>query len=150
MIRLRFLGHPIHPMLVHFPMAFLFLPLPLQAAAVLVGRPELFKYAGFSEALGLIAAVPAAITGLLDYAAMQGGEEKVMDKAGLHMLIMVGAVCLFAGDFIVGWFARGAESLILLRLMLTGSGMAALAVGGYLGADLVWRHGVGHKADHAA
>jgi uncharacterized membrane protein len=157
--RIRFLGHPIHPPLAHFPIAFLFLPFPLQAAAAWAHWPEGWRLAFYAEAVGLAAAVPAVITGLLDYASMQGEGpagvgsptgskekmEKALNKAGLHMLIMVGAACCFAADLIAGWFAHGVGTLILLHLMMTGIGLASLGVGGVLGADLVWRHGVGHE-----
>jgi uncharacterized membrane protein len=145
MRRIRFLGHPIHPPLVHFPMAFLLLPFPLEAASAVLGMPDLLRYATYAGGLGLLAAIPALITGFLDFAAL-GSDEKAMDKAIWHMLLMLAGVACLAGDFAAG-FARGTDAPLLLRLALSGVGLTVIAMGGFVGADLIWRHGVGREEE---
>ena len=62
------LGHPIHPMLVHFPIGLFFLSLLLDIASfVFPNVPNLVLASFYAISLGLIAALVAAVPGFADY-----------------------------------------------------------------------------------
>src|SRR5436190_16122688 len=62
------LRHPIHPMLVHFPIGFFILSLLLDLASFLVpDTPYLLRSSFYAMLLGVITALIAAIPGFVDY-----------------------------------------------------------------------------------
>src|SRR5213593_1630824 len=60
--------HPIHPMLVHFPIGFLILSLLLDVCSFAFPTvPHLVRAAFYAICLGLIGALLAAVPGFVDY-----------------------------------------------------------------------------------
>jgi uncharacterized membrane protein len=59
--------HPIHPMLVPFPIAFLTGALIFDALGFLTGRPDLWTTATYLAIAGVVAGLVAAVPGLVDY-----------------------------------------------------------------------------------
>lgn len=136
-------GHPLHPAMTHFPMALLGSTVAWDAVAALTGDPFWSRMALWSLVAGLIAAVPTLITGLIEYAAL-GLEHPAMSRANLHMMLMLVAVTLFG----VSALFRGAEVVgetvdPVVALVASAVAVGVLGVGGWAGADLVYRHGVG-------
>src|SRR6266540_1961731 len=71
--RLKLLGHPIHPMLVMFPLG-LFVTAVIFDFADLVGGPAVLGEVGYWNIVaGLIGGVLAALVGLVDYLAIPAG-----------------------------------------------------------------------------
>lgn len=140
---LSLFGHPVHTALVHLPLG-LFLAAGIVDALALV-RPEPFWWAWAygSLGLGLLATVPAAVTGFLDFLALP--RDAPSEKVALrHMLWMMTAATLMLGS----WFLHrgalaGAPAQPLWAAVTTFAGCAVLAVGGFLGGEMVYRHGVG-------
>jgi hypothetical protein len=90
-------------------------------------------------AAGVIAAAPAAATGLADWAALHRHQQRV----GLvHAISQAAATTLFAGSLL----ARSAGRRGTGRLLSAG-GLTAATAGGYLGGHLALRLGAG--ASHA-
>ena len=126
------LEHPLHPLLTD-------LPIGCWSGAVLL---DLFGGSGAVDAvdplvgLGALAAVPAAVSGLSDWADSYGPERRV----GLvHAAANLTGLGLFAASLMAGH--RSARRLRLL-------GLAAVSAGGYLGGHLSFGRGVG--VDHQA
>src|SRR5437879_12572654 len=66
------LGHPIHPMLVHFPIGLFFLSLLLDIASfVFPNVPNLVLASFYSISLGVVTALLAAVPGFADYTALR-------------------------------------------------------------------------------
>jgi len=84
----RFLGHPIHAMLVHFPAALI----PTSLIFEIVGwftKNNLFSaFAFYTLAIGVLVGVVAAIFGSIDYARLPP-EHIAWKKASLHGLLNV-------------------------------------------------------------
>jgi uncharacterized membrane protein len=146
---LKLTGHPVHAALTHFPMAFLMVVFPLEAAGWL-GWDMGWQLAWWAEAAGLLSAVPAAFTGLFDLAALTG--PKLSALANRHMAVMLGTVSAFGlGMFLKGGPQpvgqgpggpsplSGPEAIITLGLSLIG--LLLLVWGGWLGGEMVFRHG---------
>jgi nitrite reductase/ring-hydroxylating ferredoxin subunit len=126
------LEHPLHPLLSD-------LPIGCWSGAVIL---DLFGGSAAADAvdplvgLGALAAVPAAVSGLSDWADSYGPERRV----GLvHAAANVTGLGLFAASLMAGH--RSARRLRVL-------GLAAVSAGGYLGGHLAFGRGVG--VDHQA
>jgi len=113
------------------------------AVAALTGDPFWSRMALWSLVAGLIAAVPTLITGWMEYAVL-GLEHPAMSRANLHMMLMLVAVTSFG----VSALFRGAEVVgeatdPIVAVVASVVGVGVLGIGGWAGADLVYRHGVG-------
>lgn len=139
---LRSFGHPLHAMLVHFPMALWPMVLPLELAGLLGWEPG-WRIAFWANAAGLATALPAAVAGLADMLGLRRGPaaERV---ANLHMAAMLCAAAAFGGELAFhppGAALTAPRAFVNLGLCLLGS--ACLFWGGWLGGELVFRHGAG-------
>jgi len=141
MKRLHALGHPIHPPMVHLPLGLWGAAAAWDAAALALGRPELWTLSFGCLALGCAAALPAMLTGFLDLIAL---ERKEMEDAALwHMGLM--ASCWFL--YLISLYARhgwtGPPVYEAWAVGLQYAGAACLSVGGWLGGHLVYSLGAG-------
>lgn len=140
---IRLGGEPLHPALVHFPIALLATSLLWDGLALWHGDPFWWQMSFWSLVAGLVAAVPAAITGFVDFAALP--PDHPAEQPAIWHLSAVGiAVLLYLGSLLV----RGSPEPpvggdLYGALALSGLGLIALLVGGLLGGRLVYRHGVG-------
>src|SRR5690554_6557730 len=94
-LRLRLFGHPLHPALVHFPMALLGTSLLFDLGGILSGRPIFWAIAFWNIALGLVIAPFTATTGLLDSLQVRKGSPAA-PILNLHLSLMLGAVAFYA------------------------------------------------------
>lgn len=137
---MRVLGHPLHPMLVHFPIAFWTAGSACDGLALL-GVRGAWPLAWIAIAIGVAAALPAAVAGLLDIASL---DDKAARVASLHVLLMVSALTAYFGALLTrshGWGPVPEPGMV--PVLLSGLGFLLLAGGGHLGASLVYRHGAG-------
>jgi uncharacterized membrane protein len=134
-------GHPLHPPLTDATIGMF----------VLAGGLAIVGYAGGAQdaaakgawlALigGLIAAVPTALTGLVDWLAIEWGSRR-WRTATWHLSVMLTATGLFA---LAAWrqhpgYRHG--DVTTGGLVLTVAGVVVLVVGGWLGGSLVFVHG---------
>jgi nitrite reductase/ring-hydroxylating ferredoxin subunit/uncharacterized membrane protein len=142
-------GHPIHPMLIPFPFAFLTGAVLFDAAGWLRGVPSWWTTGGHLGPAGIATAVLAAIPGLIDYAYTVPPRSSGKTRATKHMLANLSAVTLFAA----AWWMRGGAATppnaLVLALEVVGLGL--LGAGGFMGGTLVTRNmiGVEHRYAHA-
>lgn len=145
MIRARIAGHPLHPALVHFPIG-------LWLAAVLwdvVGGwrpadPLWWQMSYWCLALGLAAALPAIATGFVEFLALRP-DEPAIGTATAHMMAMALAAALFGASWVLRAKTGAEMAPTAWALSLSFVGAAVLAVGGWLGGTLVYRHGLGRE-----
>lgn len=137
-------GHPLHPMLIPFPFAFLFGSAMVDVWAGASGRSRWHQTARDLNSLGLGSAVVAAIPGLVDYVFAVPPNSSAHKRATRHLLANVSALALFA----ISRIGRGdrAERPSTWRLGTELVGAGALAAGGWLGGTLVYRNQIG--VDH--
>ena len=133
-------GHPIHPMLVPFPIAFFVATL---ATDIAYWRTEAIMWSHFSSwlnAAGIVMGVLAGLAGLIDFAANQA--VRAQTPAWPHALGNVAALGLAIVNAFVhardGWTA-----VVPLGLALSATVVAILMVTGWLGWAMVYRHRVG-------
>jgi nitrite reductase/ring-hydroxylating ferredoxin subunit/uncharacterized membrane protein len=133
-----FLGHPVHPMLIPFPLAFLTGAFVFDAAGWLRDVPSWWTTGGHLGVAGIATAVLAAVPGLVDYVYTVPPASSGKARATKHLLLNLSATALFA----VAWWVRGGTAtrpdMMVLGLELIG--LALLAAGGYMGGTLVTRN----------
>lgn len=138
-------GHPLHPMLVAFPVAFYTATLLCFLVHAATDSPFWFRVGWYANAAGVATALLAAVPGFIDWAfgVPAGTPAK---KTGLaHMLLHVGALSLFA----VNLFMTRAD----MRAPVPGAdgsawilplaGVILTVAGGFLGWKMVQTHHVG-------
>lgn len=141
--RLRVLGHRVHPALTHLPLGLLPATLVWDVAALWQGGEVWWALSFWTLALGLAGAVPAALTGLLDFASLPEDH-----PGGTRALQHLGAAATAVTVFAVSALLRGSPDppepgVGPWLLLLSATGTLLLAVTGWLGADLVVRFRVG-------
>jgi uncharacterized membrane protein len=140
------LGHPSHPMFVHFPSALLPSALIFDVLSRLDADLTFTRAAFYNIALGLSVAVGAAITGLVDYLPMVGGSRKKV-LGTRHLIAQVSAVSLFSLSLLLRALDFDATQTPILPLALAAAGTLAIVIGNYFGGTLVYRQGMRVSTD---
>jgi uncharacterized membrane protein len=138
----RLAGHPIHPMLIPFPIALWVFSLIADLLYFWRGNPAWEWIAFYTLAGGILGAILAAVFGIIDYFAIK--DKKVSRIAAWHARINALALLLFAASFYLR--TTGGASLVrgsqTTPLVLSVLGVLAVTVSGWLGGELVYKHGV--------
>jgi uncharacterized membrane protein len=130
--------HPVHPMLVMFPIALWTFGLVCDLLSLGAARDPFWgDVAFYSMAAGLIGALAAAVPGFIDFRSLRG--TRVGKLATMHMALNLIAVALFAISI---WLRLGhAQSPLAIGLAVVG--ILLIATSGWLGGELVYVHGIG-------
>jgi nitrite reductase/ring-hydroxylating ferredoxin subunit/uncharacterized membrane protein len=137
----RFLRHPLHPALVHFPIGLLILSLVLDILSFSTSA-NLFRASFYAMAIGIMMGIFAVIAGLADRADVRS-DHPAWKTVNLHMALNLSALGLFA----INLWLRGQQleltrtPLIPLLLSLVGTGVILFS--GYLGGTMVYDDGIG-------
>ncbi|MBI5686339.1 MAG: DUF2231 domain-containing protein [Verrucomicrobia bacterium] len=140
---MRLLGHPVHAMVIHFPIALLTMAAMWDVVALGFDVPFCWSVSFWSVITGLAFGVPASVTGLMDYAAIKDNPP-AEKAASTHMMLMFGVI----GVFVLSLLARGGAvpAGVARQWLATGLdllGAAILAAGSWYGGELVFRYGIG-------
>jgi uncharacterized membrane protein len=142
---LRLFGHPVHPMLVHLPMGLLITaPLWDLLSFARPGGAAVWAAVGnWTVAVGCLGGLAAAVAGMVDFAALPSGHPAGR-AANFHLYLIVSALALYGTSALLrhGHRAAGVTPAVL---GLDLAGFFLLAAGGYFGAEMVYRHGVGQE-----
>jgi uncharacterized membrane protein len=130
--------HPIHPMLVVFPIGLWVFSLVSDVVFLLGGSERWNDIAFYTMAGGLIGALAAAVPGLFDMLSIS--DPKVGKIAWNHMILNAIAVVIFAADLSARILSRPGA---ILPVFLSVAGVVFLAVAGWLGGEMVYVHGAG-------
>jgi uncharacterized membrane protein len=142
--KVKILGHPVHPMLVGFPVAFYTATLVGFIVYAATDNPFWYRLAVVANWAGVVTAAVAALPGFIDWAVGIPTHSPAKKTGLIHMALNVTALLVFLINGIVttdGW------DEILPR---SGGGIALSAIGvlltmaaGYFGWSLVQDHHVG-------
>ncbi|PYO47089.1 MAG: hypothetical protein DMD72_10905 [Gemmatimonadetes bacterium] len=139
-----FRGHPNHPALIPFPLAFLTGAFLFDLVGVVINRPALWTTGAYLIVVGVITGVFAAIPGLIDFLYTVPPNSSGKARALKHASAMVSALILFT---IAKWLRGDVTNQPGLPvLVLEAIGAASLTIGGWLGGVLVSRNQV--SIDH--
>jgi uncharacterized membrane protein len=138
--RAKIFGHPIHPMLIVFPLGLLGGSIIFDITYLVTRHARWGDIAFWMILVGVISGLAAAVFGLIDWLAIPRGTRAWR----IGLLHGVGNVVV-VGLFIVSWFLRRpsdhAPGTVAVVLSLTGVALAIVT--GWLGGELVDRLGVG-------
>jgi uncharacterized membrane protein len=137
---MRFLGHPVHPLVVAFPIALLALT-PLWDGATMLDLARLAPVGYWTELAGLVGGGLALVTGLADFIGLKEPSPGLTNAALRHAGFALTTLSLFVVAFVLRGGPAGEPGVLVIALELVGA--LALAVTGWLGGHLVFRFGVG-------
>jgi uncharacterized membrane protein len=141
--KVKIFGHPIHPMLVAFPVAFYTAAMVCFLVYNGNSNPFWFKVALAANIAGVAMAVLAALPGFIDWLNIPA-ESKAKRTGVAHMSFNVLALVLFAANAYMLYGQWNATQPILrLALPLTIAGFACTLAAGFLGWTLVQTYHVG-------
>jgi uncharacterized membrane protein len=141
----RIARHPIHPMLVGFPIALYAVTVVALLAHVGTGDPFWYRVALYANVAGVVMAAVAAVPGLIDLVNLPSysrARSTGLRHAGFNVLALV--LFVGSGSVMYGHWRGGVlanEVPLVLSLLGLGSTVAA----GWLGWTLVQTHHVGVK-----
>jgi len=140
--RAKLLGHPIHPMLIPFPLGLLGTAVLFDLIDLIGGGwYSLSRAAFYMIAAGIIAGLLAAVFGAIDWFVIPS-DTRAKRIATLHGLGNVVIVVLFA----IAWLVRNDDppkDASGLPIVLEVIGLLLALVTGWLGGELVDRLGMG-------
>lgn len=137
--------HPLHPVIVHFPLALWSAAAIFEVLALVGEDGPWWMLAWWNLLLGLIAALPAIASGFWELARL-GVRHPALVFAAAHMMAMGMASGLFLVSFLLrGGPAPPGPAQLWVLVALDAAGIVCLAAGGWLGAELVYRHGAGRR-----
>ena len=136
------MGHPIHPMLIPFPIGFFVGALVCDIISIWSNAPFWPTMSVALIGFGIIGALLAAVFGFLDYftAPMSADAKRT---ATTHMLLNLISVVVFA----IAFFVRYEKPPSTAGYALTVIGVIILAITGSLGGHLSYHFGVGVSDD---
>lgn len=141
--RVRIADHPLHPMLIAFPIVLLML-VPVTDIVFLVTDEIFWARASYwLLLLGVIAACIAAVPGLIDFASI--GRARSRREGWYHMLANVGVLGLAVVNLILR-IDNVATSVLPSGLIVSLVTAGLLMVGGWFGWELTFVHLVGVSA----
>lgn len=136
-------GHPIHPMIIPFPIALWVFSFVADLIYLWRGNPVWKDWIAFYALLaGIIGAAVAAVPGLIDWLSIT--DKAVVKIANWHARLNVIALLIFAGSFYLR--TTGGSSLVsgnyMIPVVLSLLGVVLITISGWLGGEMVFKHGV--------
>lgn len=140
----KWLGHPLHPALVHVPTALWPAALVFDLLSRLGDGDAAIVHASFACIfVGLLAVIVAVPAGVADWMEVKK-DKPAWDLGLLHMVLNGFAAAVWALNLGLRWGdGIDARSVTAAQLTLSVVGTAVLAVSGYLGGRMVFDQGIG-------
>src|SRR6266513_281522 len=136
------LRHPLHPMLVHFPIGLFLLSLLLGLASLAFPSvPNLVRDSFYAMLLGVITALIAAVPGVVDYTDIRS-DHPAKRTATTHLTLNLIVVALYGINLGVRSSSLVDPKIQTVPLILSFIAIALLSVSGYLGGRLVYDDGI--------
>jgi uncharacterized membrane protein len=136
--------HPIHPMVVPYPFAFLSGAWGFRLLARARGNDALERTADHLRTAGLLSSIVAAVPGVIDYfGSVPDGPPK--RTATLHAISNSSALVCFTAAAAAAY--RGSHTRDIVT-RFESIGTAFLCLGGWLGGHLSYHHHVGVVEEH--
>ncbi len=144
---------PLHPIMVHFPIALILTACAAELVGAFTRRPFFTKAALLLLVVGALGAVAAYITGdaagdgVEKAGALKSALEAHEDAATFTLWVIIGIALvrsfLAYRKLIGGWLRWGVVVMLLV-------GVAAIGRTGYLGGELVFKHAAGVQMQFSA
>src|SRR3954449_4131415 len=135
--RLKLLGHPIHPMLIVFPLGLLATATIFDVAYLITGNTELATFSFWALVAGIIGGLLAAVFGFLDWLPVPAGTraKRIGMMHGVGNLVVT---ALFAAGLATRW-SSPAYLPNVLPAVFTILGTCLALFTAWLGGELIYR-----------
>lgn len=130
-------GHPLHPLLVTFPITFLVSVAASDIGYWLTRDPFWARVSIWMLGAGIVSGLVAAATGMMDYFRIERVRKRVAGPA--HMFLNIAALLASLFSFIVRW-GNAAGAILPIGITLSIIVALLLGVSGWYGGELVYRH----------
>lgn len=131
---------PIHPMLVHFPIAFTYGALGLDVLSRLGDFPAAPIAATWLVVLAVLGYAGAVLVGFADRAAMSPGV-KIRRVATRHAVVQISAALVVVVNLLVRWSDRHVADSEVLWIVLGAIATVVVSVGADIGGRMVYAMG---------
>ena len=140
---MKFLGHPIHVMLIHFPSALFPMDLVCYFLYYYYGNASFAEASFYAMAGGVILGWTSALFGALDLSGISVKNEVVMKKALIHGGINASVVIVYTVLACSAYkkypvMAEASLALLLVKFFT----VSFMIVGNYIGGSLILKHKV--------
>ena len=139
-------GHPIHPILIAFPLAFFIGALIFDILSLLLDNATLWQVGYYLGIAGIIGGLAAAVPGIIDYFYTVPPNSSGKKRATKHGLLNITIVVLFV---IVVFYRRNDTANTIVVLIIELVGVILLFISGWLGGTLVYRNQIGVNPRYA-
>lgn len=136
--------HPLHPALVHFPVACWSLATAADFGSLWWGEPA-WRFSGAVLAIGTLAALAAMLAGFYEFSKLDA-DNPAQRLASRHMLFAMTAWICYAASLLLRMQGMAWQRPDAIALGLSAAGFVALCATGWLGGTLVYQHRVGTRA----
>src|SRR6266576_887919 len=132
----KWLGHPLHPILAHVPMAMWpgALIFDLLSQCPIAGN-AIVRLSSYALLLGVVTALPAAVPGFVDYYDIRR-DHPGKAIATKHMTLNLMVVAIYGINLWLRSSALAESKINLVPLFLSFIGIGLLSASGYLGCRL--------------
>lgn len=134
-------GHPLHPVLIHFPIAALLMLLLTDIVYLLSGDPFWARAGFYLAAVGVILGAVSGLAGSIDLFTVARIRRLV--TAWAHGIMAVMLLSLAAFNFMLRWGPDPAALIFPWGLYVSLLTAGLISVTGLLGGQLVYEYGVG-------
>lgn len=133
-------SHPLHPILINFPIAFLTGTLVAHAAGLLLQKPELLYTATLLNWAGVVMAVVAVVPGFIDFLYTVPPKSSGKKRAAQHGIMNTTMLLLF---LIAAFYRQRDTARPIVILAFEIAGVVLLLIAGWWGGTLVHRNQIG-------
>ena len=134
-------GHPLHPMMIHFPVAALIALVPADVAYLYGGDPFWARAGVWLAGVGALGGWVASLAGLVDLLLIRRVRRLI--TAWGHALMAVMMLSLASMNWLLRLQSEPGSLVMPWGLAMSVSTGAFIALAAYLGGRLVYEHAVG-------
>lgn len=142
----HFKGHPLHPILVSFPIAFFIGTLIFDVLGLVAGRDDFYTTAMYLEIAGIGFALLAAVPGIIDYVFVVPPKSSAKKRGARHGLINLTMLIIFSVALVL---RQKEEISFMIIIGFEIAGVILLTIAGWLGGTLVFRNQIGVDTRYA-
>src|SRR5687768_5562633 len=136
----NFKGHPLHPILVSFPIAFFVGTLVFDIAGLLYHQASFHTTALYLTIAGIGFGLVAALPGIIDFIFVVPPKSSGKKPAAKHGLLNTTAIIIFSDSL---FFRQNQANSMVLIICLEAVAVILLSIAGWLGGTLVFRNQIG-------
>ncbi|MBS1689887.1 MAG: Rieske 2Fe-2S domain-containing protein [Bacteroidetes bacterium] len=133
-------GHPLHPILVTFPIAFFTGTLLFDILSLCYRSWHFWWMGSYLEALGILCGLLAAVPGFIDYLYTVPPKSSGSKRAITHALLNVSMLAFFTIALVLRHYTNTSAAVIIVPEVL---GFIVICIAGWLGGTLVYRNQIG-------